>query len=126
MKLTLTACLCLMYFVCELLFYIQKDFMMTEIKFVLLNSNDNVLICCQSVEAGELVMIDKRQYEMAFRISVGHKIARKRIAKGQKVIKYGVSIGSAIANIAIGDHVHLHNMKSDYIPSHTRQSLVGE
>ncbi len=71
-------------------------------------------------------MIDERYYEMTFRISVGHKVARKRIAEGQKVIKYGVSIGSAIANIAIGDHVHLHNMKSDYIHSHTRQSLVGE
>lgn len=36
----------------------------TKIKFVLLNSVDNVLICCQTVEAGELVMIDEQYYEM--------------------------------------------------------------
>lgn len=98
---------------------------MTETKFVLLNSTDNVLVCSQTVDAGELVMIDKQYYEITFRIIVGHKIARKCIKNSQKVIKHGVSIGSAIADIAIGEHVHLHNMKSDYIPSHTRHSIVG-
>jgi hypothetical protein len=28
-----------------------------------------------------------------------------------------VSIGSATKDIAIGEHVHLHNMKSEYIPT---------
>lgn len=99
---------------------------MTKIKFVLLNSIDNVLVSCQTVDTGDLVMIDGKYCEMIAAISVGHKIARKPIKKGQKVIKYGVSIGSAITNIAMGEHVHIHNMKSDYISSHTRQSLVGE
>jgi len=98
----------------------------TKIKFVLLNSIDNVLVSCQTAKAGELVMIDEKYCEMTAPISVGHKIARKPIKKGQKIIKYGVSIGSAITNIAIGEHVHIHNMKSDYISSHTRQSVVGE
>ncbi len=99
---------------------------MTKVKFVLLNSTDNVLVSCQTTKIGELVMIDEKYCEMMTLINVGHKIARKPIIKGEKIIKYGVSIGSAIANIAIGEHVHLHNMKSDYISSHTRQSLTGE
>jgi len=108
-------------------FYIQKKRdVVTKIKFVLLNSADNVLVSCQTVKAGESVMVDDKYCEMVVPINVGHKIARKPIKKDQKIIKYGVSIGSAITNIAIGEHVHIHNMKSDYISSHTRQSLVGE
>jgi (2R)-sulfolactate sulfo-lyase subunit alpha len=37
-------------------------------------------------------------------------------------VKYGMSIGSSTLEIQPGDWVHLHNMKSDYIPSHTRDS----
>lgn len=93
-------------------------------KFVLLNNADNVFICCQAAKAGENVYIDELKYCLTTSIDVGHKIANKSIKSGQKIIRYGVSIGSAISNIASGEHVHLHNMKSDYIPSHTRQSLV--
>jgi hypothetical protein len=39
------------------------------------------------------------------------------IKKNSVVIKYGVPIGSAIVEIEAGEHVHLHNMKSDYIPT---------
>jgi hypothetical protein len=35
------------------------------------------------------------------------------------VIKYGVSIGSATRDIELGELVHLHNMKSDYLPTYT-------
>ena len=38
-------------------------------------------------------------------------------------MKYGVSIGSALQGIHPGEHVHLHNMKSDYLPPHTRERL---
>ena len=35
------------------------------------------------------------------------------------LLKYGVSIGSALRDIAAGEHVHLHNMQSDYLPTYT-------
>jgi hypothetical protein len=53
-------------------------------------------------------------------VEVGHKIARRPIAPGDKILRYGAAIGSAIAPIAPGEHVHMHNMKSDYIPAHDR------
>jgi hypothetical protein len=34
------------------------------------------------------------------------------------VLKYGAPIGSATADIAPGAHVHVHNMMSDYTPTH--------
>ena len=94
-------------------------------KFVLLNATDNVLVCCQTITAEELVIIDETSYVMNTVINIGHKIARQPISKNQKVFKYGVAIGSATADIKIGEHVHMHNMKSDYIPSHTRQTVMG-
>ncbi len=99
---------------------------MTVTKFILLNKADNVVICCLGLKVGETISIDKKTFNLATPIEVGHKIAKKGIKKGQKVIRYGVSIGSAITDIQIGEHVHMHNMRSDYISSHTRQSKVGE
>jgi hypothetical protein len=97
---------------------------MTVTKFVLINEIDNILVCCHVVQAGENIVHGSDCFKVATHIDVGHKIARYKLVKGQKVIKHGVSIGSATVDISIGEHVHLHNMKSDYIPSHTRQSLV--
>jgi hypothetical protein len=99
---------------------------MNRNKFVLVNGIDNILVCCQVVVAGETVIINDKPYIMVTQIDVGHKIACKSIEKGQKILRYGVPIGSAITDIEIGEHVHLHNIKSDYIPSHTRQLSIGE
>jgi len=52
-------------------------------------------------------------------IGIGHKVARQFIAAGEKIIKYGVPIGSATKDIQRGSHVHVHNMKSDYISTYT-------
>ena len=39
----------------------------------------------------------------------GHKYARRPIAAGENVIKYGMPIGHATCPIAAGEHVHTHN-----------------
>jgi hypothetical protein len=94
--------------------------------FVLLNEGDNVFVCCKQILVGELASVEGTDIVMSVDITVGHKLARMKILKGEKIIKYGVSIGSATKDITFGEHVHMHNMKSDYISSHTRQSKVGE
>jgi hypothetical protein len=50
---------------------------------------------------------------------LGHKVASCAIPLGKQVIKFGIPIGSATEDIDLGDHVHLHNLKSDYIPTYT-------
>ncbi len=45
-------------------------------------------------------------------IPFGHKVAIRAIAPGEHVVKYGASIGVAVADIRPGDHVHLHNLRS--------------
>ena len=45
-------------------------------------------------------------------LETGHKAARCDIRAGEKVIKYGYPIGVAKCDIAKGDHVHTHNIKT--------------
>ena len=45
-------------------------------------------------------------------IPMGHKIAIINILEGDTVIKYGHDIGRASHDIAKGEHVHVHNVKT--------------
>jgi (2R)-sulfolactate sulfo-lyase subunit alpha len=45
-------------------------------------------------------------------IPIGHKLALKNLSPGDDVIKYGVNIGRVVAPIKLGEHVHVHNLKT--------------
>jgi (2R)-sulfolactate sulfo-lyase subunit alpha len=45
-------------------------------------------------------------------IPIGHKLATRPIGKGDTVIKYGFDIGKAVAEIKLGEHAHVHNIKT--------------
>lgn len=45
-------------------------------------------------------------------IPIGHKLAIKALKKGGTVIKYGVDIGKVVADIAVGEHTHIQNIKT--------------
>lgn len=46
-------------------------------------------------------------------VAYGHKIALRDIPRGEQVMKYGLSIGTASTDIKAGDHVHVHNVESN-------------
>lgn len=87
---------------------------------ILLHPDDNILVCVRQICAGDAITIDQETLSSPGDIGVGHKVARRALAAGDKVYRYGAPIGSMTAPAAKGQHVHMHNMKSDYIPSHTR------
>jgi len=93
-------------------------------QLILLHPDDNVLICVAPIAAGDVLPIGGGTVPAREGITVGHKIARRRLALGDKVIKYGAPIGSMTAAADTGDWVHMHNMKSDYIASHTRATVT--
>ena len=90
---------------------------------ILLAEEDNVLVCRFPVRAGQTLVIDGAAVPAGADIDTGHKLARRDLMVGEIVYKYGAPIGSMISDVAAGGHVHLHNMKSDYIASHTRQTV---
>jgi hypothetical protein len=81
-----------------------------------LSPADNVLVLLGPVAAGEDLVIDGRATRMSAPLPLGHKLAARDIAAGEKILKYGVPIGSATRDIAAGEHVHTQNLRSDYLP----------
>lgn len=100
----------------------QKD----SNQLILLHEKDNVLACRRKIHRGDALMIDGLAIAASGDVDVGHKIARIELDSGDVVLKYGVPIGSITQATRIGEHVHTHNMKSDYIPITTRQSTGDE
>lgn len=45
-------------------------------------------------------------------IPIGHKVALKVLKKGETIIKYGADIGRMVADAGVGEHVHVHNLKT--------------
>jgi altronate dehydratase small subunit len=83
---------------------------------------DNVAVVTRRLPAGARVSLDGGDVVLDRDLGLGHKIACRPIAVGEKIVKYGVSIGSATHAIAAGAHVHLHNMQSDYLPTYTLEA----
>ncbi len=91
---------------------------------IILADADNVAVCRRNVIVGEpLDMVDEVVVARAD-LPLGHKVARYFIPAGAIVVKYGMPIGSATTDIEPGEWVHLHNIRSNYISSHTRASGV--
>ena len=86
---------------------------------VLMSPEDNCLIARTALASGDVVAIDGLPVTLAQDIQIGHKVARCALAVGDKVLRYGALIGSITAPVAIGEHIHTHNLASDYIPTFT-------
>ena len=95
-------------------------------RLLLLHPADSVFVLRAPVEAGETIRVEGQTVAVPVRLGLGQKIARRAIAPGEKVIKYGAPIGSASAPIAPGAHVHLHNLKSNYTPTHSLAEAQAE
>ena len=86
---------------------------------LLLHPDDNVALARRDLPEGALVSIAGQPITLERATPTGHKIAIRPIRAGEKVIKYCTPIGSARTDIAPGDYVHVHNLKSDYLPTYT-------
>ena len=60
------------------------------------------------MESDETIQIDAID-----NIPLGHKIALHNLDEGAKVIKYGFPIGKTVAAIKKGEHLHVHNTKTE-------------
>ncbi|MEI6321770.1 MAG: altronate dehydratase family protein [bacterium] len=69
---------------------------------------DNVAVCREALRKGTVI----EGITLHDDIPAGHKIALKPIVTGNWVWKYGFPIGKATEDIAIGEHVHVQNLKS--------------
>jgi altronate dehydratase small subunit len=92
-----------------------------------LSELDNVYVATGPLGKGFALVNGGGKIAVLEAVTLGHKVAACDIAAGEKVIKYGAPIGSATMKIAKGDHVHVHNMKSDYTPTYMlNETAKGE
>ena len=89
------------------------------IDFVVHDEGDSVgVVVVEGVQAGSELTgwIMDQDLEIAFRaasdIPIGHKLAIRPMKTGDTVIKYSVDIGRVVADIAVGEHAHVHNIKT--------------
>jgi altronate dehydratase len=80
-----------------------------------LSEDDNVGVATSTLAPGDMLVGGALELVARDPIPFAHKVALRPIAAGEKVIKFGVPIGSATAAIEAGRHVHVHNIKSDYV-----------
>ncbi|SAL75048.1 hypothetical protein AWB71_04945 [Caballeronia peredens] len=94
----------------------------TDPRLILLSPEDNCLIAAARLPAGETVTIEGERITLATTIELAHKIARRALSKDEKVLRYGAIIGHVNDDVARGEHLHTHNLESDYIPTYTHDA----
>lgn len=89
------------------------------IHFVVHDENDSVgVVVVEGVRTGQdlegWIMDQDKTLKVKARqdIPIGHKLAIRALNDGDTVIKYGVDIGRVVAPIKVGEHAHVHNIKT--------------
>ena len=89
------------------------------IHFLVHDEGDSVgVVVVEGVKAGDNVtgwIMDQDKtlnLQAKSDIPIGHKLAIKALANNETVIKYGVDIGRVVAPIGVGEHAHVHNIKT--------------
>lgn len=85
--------------------------------FLAHKDGDHVAVAVRDVDPGpaEIGYLDGTpsiEVEVLAEIPLGHKVALTDRASGEDVIEYGVRTAIASADIAVGDYVHIHNVRS--------------
>ena len=83
--------------------------------FITLSEEDNVAVAIRDVAAGSETEVNGAALTVRDDIPLGHKVALGPIKAGERVRKFGVPIGRASEAIPAGAHVHMHNIRSDYL-----------
>lgn len=78
-------------------------------RWIQIQEDDNVVVALSELSVGEELELEKGKVKVTQAIPHGHKVAIKAISKDDMVLKYGMPIGHARQDIAVGEHVHTHN-----------------
>ena len=86
----------------------EPDAVVPRRRGVVLHPDDNVGVALAAAEPGE----DREGTAITTEVPAGHKFARRAIAEGEPVLKFGYPIGLATADIPAGAFVHSHNVRT--------------
>ena len=88
---------------------------MAEAEALMISDKDNVATSLANAESGATVQVrlgkEVKSIKALEKIPFGFKIAVTDITRGDKIVKYGESIGIASVDIKQGQLVHVHNIE---------------
>lgn len=76
-----------------------------------IEKEDNVAVVAQDTAKSDRLDCSGLEVTAGEAIPLGHKVALASIGRGSLVVKFGVPIGRARADIRAGDYVHVHNVE---------------
>ena len=89
------------------------------IHFVVHDENDSVgVVVVEGMKAGQeltgWIMDQDREIKVRAHsdVPMGHKLAIRELKANETVVKYSVDIGRAVAAIKVGEHAHVHNIRT--------------
>lgn len=92
---------------------------MTIPQLLVHDQRDNVgVVVVEDLKAGDTMLCviteDNSDFTLVAQqdVPIGHKVALADLQQGDTIIKYGEDIGRLIAAVAMGEHVHVHNLKT--------------
>lgn len=96
-------------------------------RIIRIHPMDTVAVALDTLLPGEILRLDE-EIPVRGTVKKGHKIAVKPVKAGEEIIKYGYPIGRASRDIAIGEWVHTHNLKTglEGLLDYKYQPCVGE
>ena len=92
---------------------------MSEPHFLVHSPKDNVgVVVIEDLRAGTEMLGVITETDSVLNITVlndipiGHKVALTDLKTGDTIIKYGEDIGKMVGDVKMGEHVHVHNLKT--------------
>ncbi len=93
--------------------------MTLDSRLLLLSPDDNCVIATTTLPAGTELTLEGERVVLAATVALGHKLARQALSAGDKIVRYGAPIGHVTRAVSKGEHLHTHNLESDYLPTYT-------
>ncbi|HUY33712.1 MAG TPA: altronate dehydratase family protein [Pirellulales bacterium] len=83
-----------------------------------LHPDDNVCVAIRNLPQAAQVSAGGATVTLSGAVRMGHKIALENIRKGDRVLRYGQTIGFATETIEPGDWIHAHNIEAGSFTRH--------
>lgn len=103
-------------------------------KYLKINSVDNVAVALEALYIGEIVNVDSLAITINADIPMGHKFALANLNQNENIVKYGYAIGHARVDIKQGDWVNETSIKTnleglldyEYNPQHNTLDIPNK
>ena len=79
---------------------------------LVVHADDTVAVALEPLQRGQVAHVRGESITLVADVPAGHKFARRAMPAGSRVLKYGLPMGRATSDIAVGEWVHTHNVET--------------